>query len=247
MAWLRARLDRRRRRRDNWKEFEAVGVDQLRRRVENSIYTDEEKLTDARDWLHRRETRYQRFAVCISAASVLTAITALWVSYNSARNAVRADRAWVGPVSMRLSEKPAVGKPLQFFLEYQNTGRQPAQDVFYDPDSYSFNRDLAADRAERAKRHVEDCKQRQPNGSQLTIFPGRQTFTPYQIKKSSTLITKSVTNGTDLILIAGCFVYRTLDEVHRTAFCFEYDATNPQVDDDGRPIMDFCLNGNYAD
>lgn len=148
---------------------------------------------------------------------------------------------------MRLSEKPAVGKPLRFFLEYQNTGRQPAQDVFYEPDSYSYNKEMAVDVAARTKRNVEECKSKQPNGGQLTIFPGKQTFTPYQIKKSNNLITRAVTSGSDIVLISGCFVYRTLDELHRTAFCFEYDASNPQEDDEGKPIMNFCLSGNYAD
>ena len=38
----------------------------------------------------------------------------------------------------------------------------------------------------------------------------------------------------------------TMNEVHRTAFCFKYDAKNAQEDDNGRPVMNSCNHGHYA-
>lgn len=246
MSWLVAHWERFQLRRRHFKEFRQTGVFDVRRQADAGIL-EAEKLNDARLWLRTEDTRYQRWAFRISAiALIISAISGL-ISYNNWQNARYADRAWVGPVLMRLSKKPAIGKPLRFFLEYQNTGRQPAQDVFYEPDSYAYSKEMAVVIAARTERNVEECKSRHPNRGQLTIFPGKQTFTPYQIKKSSNLITRAVTSGSDLVLISGCFVYRTLDEVHRTAFCFQHDASNPQEDDEGKPVMSFCLSGNYAD
>ncbi|MFC7699645.1 hypothetical protein ACFQX9_23455 [Bradyrhizobium sp. GCM10028915] len=246
MSWLAARWKRYWERCENFKEFEQTGAYDVRRLADGSIFSAS-KLRDARDWLHKRDTRYQRWAFCASVVAIVISAGAAIVSYKSWDNAHRADRAWVGATTMRLGEKPAVGRDLRFYLEFQNTGRQPARDVFYEPDSYAYRKDMTGDVAERARRHIARCMARQPRDEQMTIFPGRGTFAPYQIKKDSNLITEPVIAGADLILVDGCFVYRTVDEVHRTAFCFEYDASNPQVDDDGKPIMNVCLHGNYAD
>jgi hypothetical protein len=239
---LRATWIRHRQRLDHWNEFKTTGAYHVRRMADMSNY-DEGKLKDARDWLNQQDTRHQRRAFWISSFAAVVSVLALLVSYYSYENARMANRAWLGPAAMRLSKKPGAGEELRFFLDYQNTGHQPAQDVFYEMDSYSFNKDMTPGIEARAARHIARCKNSQPSDERLTLFPGTGTFEPYRVDKQLA----AAAGPREAIFVDGCFVYRTLGEVHRTAFCFTYDLQNGRDDETGKPVMNLCTHGHYAD
>jgi hypothetical protein len=244
IAWLKEKRAEYILRRAHRQEFQGAGAFHIRRMAEAGNY-DSEKLKNAWDWLRVQDTKFQRLAFITSIVAIGISGTALWISYNSSENARKADRAWVGAATMRLSDKPAVGNELRFILDYQNSGRQPAQDVFYDMDSYTFNKNMTSDIAARATRHISRCKSSPPSADRLTIFPGKGTFEAYRVPKE--FVTTTVTGGSDIIITDGCFVYRTLNKIHRTAFCFEYDAQIARGDDGGKPVMNLCNHGHYAD
>jgi hypothetical protein len=239
-AWLKAWRKRAAYERD----FRERGLENVRQQIKGAMFSPE-KHQAAEKWVYREDHRYQRWALIFSATAVAISASALIVTSWAAMNASKADRAWVGPTTIRLSQKPAIGKEVRFTLEYQNSGRQPALDFFYEPDSYSFNREMTRDAAARANAYIDRCKAFNPGSNKLTIFPGKGTSEVYAVPK--TFVTEAVASGKEVVLINGCFVYRTLTEVHRTAFCFKYDVKNAQEDDDGKPIMTSCNYGHYAD
>jgi hypothetical protein len=42
-------------------------------------------------------------------------------------------------------------------------------------------------------------------------------------------VTDDLVSGKEIVAFKGCFVYRTLNEVHRTSFCFSYQAKTTDV------------------
>jgi len=236
--WARYRL-----RREHRREFEFTGADQVRLRVENSVYMEQDKLQNARDWLYRRETRYPRLAVMTSTAAVIATVASVSVAYYNAENTRRADRAWLGPASMRLSERPTFGKDLEFLFEYENAGRQPALNVSYYLDSYT-SREREVGSGPRPLGHILRCRHvPPPRNIRLVVFPGKGAFEPYRAADS--LLRDPF--GGEIILVNGCMVYQTLNEIHRTAFCFKYDPRHERRDAYGKPILDLCNHGHYAD
>ena len=242
-GWIQARWNQERARREHWKEFQALGLQDVRRRAENSIY-DPEKLKHAWGWIHNRETRYQRRAFIVSIIAVIISLSALAVSKYSADNARKADRAWLGPASVRLNERPVGGKRLEFVVEYQNTGRQPALSVAYFLGSHALpESDKRGANRDRALEDVKSCKLLMPEDQQV-IFPGKGNLEPY--RPVSDLLQTAV-DAQVPIYVDGCFAYWTVDGPHHTAFCFKYDPDFPRHDAEGKLMLDLCDFGHYAD
>jgi hypothetical protein len=145
---------------------------------------------------------------------------------------------------MRLNHKPVAGEGIRFLLDYQNTGRQAAQDIDYYMDSYTADAAKPAEIAGRAKQNISRCKTLNPTDDRMTLFPGGGTFEPYLVSQQ---FATAVASASDTIFVDGCFVYRTLGQVHRTAFCFKYAPEIAREDAKGRPVIDLCTHGHYAD
>jgi len=87
--------------------------------------------------LTRDSLRFTQQAVDIAERQVKTAQEANKLARASSKSAdemaqqtlLANQRAWVGPTGARLENAPAVGKQLGFFIDYQNTGREPARNV----------------------------------------------------------------------------------------------------------------------
>ncbi|SDH76945.1 hypothetical protein SAMN05216338_101327 [Bradyrhizobium sp. Rc2d] len=77
-----------------------------------------------------------KLAETISIIALIVSAIAALMTHQNGVIARAADRAWLGSASMKLSERPMDGKGLEFLLEYQNTGRQPALDVAWYLDSH---------------------------------------------------------------------------------------------------------------
>jgi hypothetical protein len=65
----------------HWQEFKSTGVEEVRRRVDRSVY-DPEKQSEARKLLYRHDTNYQRAALIVAvvsfAALCVSAYGAFW-------------------------------------------------------------------------------------------------------------------------------------------------------------------------
>jgi hypothetical protein len=232
------------RRRKNRQDFEAAGAYHVRRQVEASIY-ESEKHRNAQDWLYELDTKYPRRSSYFAFLAVIMSLGALitaWLSYESVR---QSNRAWLGPASLRLNHAIEPGTSADAFVDYQNSGHQPALDAFYDLDSYTFSKQMEVDMAERTNRHIDRCKKLEPTDGTITIFPGSGALPrSYHVGES---LTNALKAPATLILFDGCFVYQTVGKRHITAFCYQYDPDQIRLDGDGKPLLDLCKYGNYAD
>jgi hypothetical protein len=186
--------------------------------------------------------QYPRLAVRISVLSLVVTAGAAWMTHNNGEIARAADRGWLGPASMRLNEKPIGGKRLEFLLEYQNSGRQPALSVVLLSWIARFDRPREMNK-DRAIEDVKQCLRSNPDDFQV-IFPGKGNLEPY--RPGIDLLRIAIDEHSP-IYIDGCFAYRTIRETHRTAFCFKYDPEYPRYDADGKLMLDLCDFGHYAD
>lgn len=150
-------------------------------------------------------------------------------------------RAWVGPNNGLLKAAPVLGQELDVTIQYQNTGRAPATDVFTD-----VKTDIKPDGSGIANQVVGYSNSCKATGiGNGVVYPTVGLGGGYQLNTSiaGPQIAQAVIDGKDLVWVYGCFVYRTLGEVHRSSFCF-YFANSPTASIGN---LSFCLNGQYAD
>lgn len=160
-------------------------------------------------------------------------------------------RAWVGPNDAHIV--PPVDKaPLKGTIMYGNTGREPAPTfATLIPKVYpiaDWNGGAAVTDIENSK---NECLKLPMNDLLARItFPttGFNTFnesydgTPLNIRDVNKIaITDKIVSGSEIVAFKGCFVYRTVSEVHRTAFCYYYQA---KVSDAAH--LNFCNVGQAA-
>lgn len=170
-------------------------------------------------------------------AESLAASAALEESKNSQRTAKAADaqsasaekalalgeRAWVGPYNASLAGDPAIGAPFDVSVEYQNTGHEPA--INFQPYTRitSAPVDWNKHPTKEFSAFVGGCKdtsKEDPGGS--VVFPSLG-FSRYTMDaKQTDVVDQGVFSGTKVVLVQGCFRYRTVNQPHFSYFCFFY-------------------------
>jgi hypothetical protein len=153
-------------------------------------------------------------------------------------------RAWVGPVNTGFETTLTVDAPIPVMVNYHNTGREPARDVFYDLDYFVITE--AEDRAGGTNRRVADyvgkCFGTAPPKGYTVVFP-TTGFSSYTGMKEipGASIDWDVMYGVKFIVLTGCYVYITNNETRRTTFCnfFQNGRTSARS-------WAFCPTGNYA-
>jgi hypothetical protein len=164
---------------------------------------------------------------------------------------VASQRAWIGPIDAHMTAPVAVG-PLKVGVTYGNTGREPSPTIgVLIPKIFSYadwNNGVAVTAIEAIK---NECLRTPINETIARItFPttGFASFnisydgTPQNIRDVNKIaVTNGVVSGQEIAVIQGCFAYRTVNEVHRTAFCYNYQA---RVSDPGH--LTFCNFGQAA-
>jgi hypothetical protein len=179
----------------------------------------------------------------------ITAFLALgqgWIFYNQLEEMREERRAWVGPLSAGFPNGlPQVGNPGTVTVQYHNTGREPAIDVFADLSPYvvTLTEDQQGVSATHIAEYVGRCRATQPVIGSQVVFPttGFSAYTTARIIEGE-LIDWNIMYGTSLIFITGCYVYTTLGIIHRTSFCFFFQ-NGPKMTPQN---WIFCPTGNYA-
>jgi hypothetical protein len=69
-------------------------------------------------------------------ASKTAAYAATKQSENSDKTLVQTQRAWVGPINASIASEPAIGKPVEITIQYQNSGRELALGFIYSVEPY---------------------------------------------------------------------------------------------------------------
>jgi hypothetical protein len=188
----------------------------------------------------------------LADAAARQAEASIAAARTSQDNLVASQRAWVGPNDANMVP-PVAFAPLQVTVLYGNSGRQPAPTfALLMAKIYSleeWNSGTAVTDIEKTK---AECLQQPMNDQGARITFPTSGFTNFFIKNDGTQqnlrdvqrlsVTPGLVSGKEVLALRGCFVYRTVERVHRTSFCYFYQA---KVTDAAH--LNFCTVGQAAD
>ena len=175
----------------------------------------------------------------------LIALGSDWVFYRQLEEMRSTRRAWVAPQSARSDRAPVVGRPFEVAVSSQNSGAEPAVDIF--TDAAPFTVALAEAGSPMVDRKIRDalnrCLSTSPGERTRVVYPNPAAAndrTTLLIKKE--LIDWDVLYGVKILVVPGCYAYRTAGQAHHSAFCFFYQHGFSNPND-----WAICQGGNYAD
>jgi hypothetical protein len=165
---------------------------------------------------------------------------------------IASQRAWVGPTDANMVA-PVASAPLQVTVLYGNSGRQPAPTLaLMFPKIYSleeWNNGTAITDIEKWK---TECLQLPMNDQNARITFPTTGFNSFVIRYDGTQqnirdvqklsISSELVVGKGIAAFKGCFVYRTSGQIHRTSFCYFYQAKVSDV-----AHLNYCTVGQAAD
>jgi hypothetical protein len=195
---------------------------------------------EARRW-PARET-----AIIVAVTIVaLFALGSDWIFYHQLTQLRAEQRAWLGPQSARSERPPALGKDFEVAVSYQNTGREPASDVVSEAAPFTVALDQASSATvdRRIKEAAEHCAVVTPGAGTKVVYPGVSAAgdrTAVSVRKE--LIDWDFVYGVKILVVPGCYAYKSGGVARHSAFCFFYQHgfSNPT----NWPL---CQAGNYAD
>jgi hypothetical protein len=168
---------------------------------------------------------------------------------------VAADRAWIIPHLVKLTNVPVDGQKVDLFLTYGNTGREPASSVGYKSNSWSlsFETIIAADpiapaglRKALEAKLTDTCSAASENENLAVTYPTPLDGNGVPIMVDPKWVTQPIIDR-GFIIAEGCFAYKTMGSPHKSRFCFFWnkivDGFKPS---EGRGYMSNCPAGNEA-
>ena len=164
----------------------------------------------------------------------------------SQRVFIASQRAWVGPLNAKLSAEPKLAEPLEIIVAYQNTGREPAHNFTYDIDSFAATpeEDNAGDVSRRTSDFLNECRNKSQARPGQVVYPSAGFAGGYSLiyRPNEIEVDDAIIAGEKVVVMQGCFVYQTLQKLHRSYFCFFYKAGFTKI-----RSMNICTVGHHAD
>lgn len=160
--------------------------------------------------------------VFIAVATVVIAV-ATWVNVNVARDAfIAGTRAWLAPGAVEIPDNLLVQQVArtEVRLPYTNIGREPATkaNVVFVAGTVEVPKFSAPQvmRATLDEMLGRECNPGQVAPTGMVVFPGTasgvvQAFSPEMMER--------INSRRYYALLAGCLIYETQGEMHRTRFC----------------------------
>jgi hypothetical protein len=198
-------------------------------------------------WLPGTRGGAVRDIILIVAVGLLAliALGSDWVFYHQLEEMRAARRAWLAPQSARSERSPVVGRPFDISVTSQNSGAEPAVDIF--TDAAPFTVALAEAGSPAVDRTIRDalnrCLSTKPGERTRVVYPNPAAAndrTTLSIRRE--LIDWDVLYGVKILVVPGCYAYRTAGQTHHSAFCFFYQHGFSNPND-----WAICQGGNYAD
>ncbi len=161
---------------------------------------------------------------------------------------IASQRAWVGPTTARITGDFALDKPLKTEISFLNTGREPAINFIDTADIFESTPTEDANGISMAKINAffKGCREANAAQGGTVVFPSSGGISPsgqtLTITKPASFLNQSMIAGDSTIIIDGCFVYRSIDVIRHSYFCYFYRGN---VTD--RNSLSICENGNGAD
>ncbi len=155
------------------------------------------------------------------------------------------ERGWIVPRNMMLEETLVKNQPAKFKLLFDNPGTTPAIDEFQQSVPMLVLR-TAVD-GEPLRKYIADadiCQKTEPSKDGRVVYPSTNPNHAYEYRMTypAEFIGDEFMTGKQVLLVVGCFKYRTLGEVHHSAYCFVGHA--------GLKVNEgfaICPFGNHAD
>ena len=184
----------------------------------------------------------------LTGVGLLLVNIGLWKATKKAADAAKQStsasaRAWIAPQNAMLSSEPVLDQPVTIEILYGNPGKEPALDVHpifkIKPiakarfDDNTFNSIVEAD---------DLCHSLGTAPGADVIYPDQPGGYKLRMGLPPNWIKNDIVGGEAALVIEMCFAYKTLGEVHHTAFCYFYrtgTSTERQ--------MNICTAGNHAD
>jgi hypothetical protein len=192
--------------------------------------------------------RWPARETAIIVAVTIVALFALgsdWIFYHQLTQLRAEQRAWLGPQYARSERPPAPGKDFEVAVSYQNTGREPASDVVAEaaPFAVALDQATSATVDRRIKDAAEHCAALAPGAGTKVVYPGAAAAgdrTAIAVRRE--LIDWEFVYGVKILVVPGCYAYKSGGIGHHSAFCFFYQHgfSNPTS-------WPLCQAGNYAD
>lgn len=131
-------------------------------------------------------------------------------------------------------------------VEYQNTGREPALETIFDTDVFvtTGEEEQSGVVSSRINDFISKCKIKWTPSQKGVVFPSANTTSAYELTRrlDVNLVDQDVIDGAKAIYIDGCFVYKSAGAIHRSSFCYFFNAKKTKPGN-----WNICLIGNDAD
>jgi hypothetical protein len=178
-------------------------------------------------------TNYPKYGLCMPSCagrgedSTRGADAATKQSENSDKALIQAQRAWVGPRNAAFAAEPAVGKPIEITMEYQNSGHEAALAFIYaiDPFLATTDDDTNGIVAAKLQNYAMSCKNTREWQGGSVIYPTTGGFGggyTLSVKTKDDFVDEPLTKGEKFLLLQGCFLYQTFDAPRHSYFCYFY-------------------------
>jgi hypothetical protein len=181
--------------------------------------------------------------VILAAATALLALVSYWQLTDSHAALVAANRAWVGAAHGIIGGVPrTVGADnITVDVMLTNTGREPAInagiDLLFDTVDVNATPEIIH---QQQNSYVIECKD-QKNTNQRIIIDST-TLHRVHDRIPPDKVDWGVIYGIKYVFIHGCINYDTFNKTRHTAFCYRFQAGEPNLGE-----LTFCEQGAYAD
>ena len=156
---------------------------------------------------------------------------------------VSTQRAWVAPSDVAIAS-PVAGQPVSFSLKFQNTGREPALDLYSHFVAFGDTTDTnGADGAhQRIVDEMNSCLRIDRDETTAGVIFPNQIIYQEGISFSHFLATDDTLKGHETVFLLTCFTYRSFGIIRHSANYYFYRGgkTKPET-------LSICDTGNNAD
>jgi hypothetical protein len=203
----------------------------------------------AKRWLSDPKDRLALVAIVIATAGLLLNFSSIAVAirafYLNRSALVTANRAWIAPRGVDLTAALEAGKDVQVNLYYANVGNSPAGIILGFESAVIRNPPDVAPTAPLPIGVINrTCEGLIVPEETTVVFPDEAKDRWTTLSMEGKNITPGVVEGSQVLALRGCIVYRTFEEIHRSGFCY---LLKRGADVARRSSTAECGDGNFAD
>jgi hypothetical protein len=133
---------------------------------------------------------------------------------------VAANRAWITPVFLTVHNEVGPEKDVPIEVHYVNAGKGPAIQMNSTYESATLSIGSQADYVPISGGPNNTCASLHIDPDGIAVFPDQQRDTRINISYPRAYIANAVASKDIALLLRGCFVYSTMNEIHYTWFCY---------------------------